>query len=122
MSTLNCVIYDKQPTWSSIFSVEVDPGETVIVLRKRIWEEHPEWKNLNPFRLVLYTPKAPISASSETEFNDVLENLNLETLGGRKSALDKLNPTSDVGEYLMLREAARERLHVIVFLAAGRCR
>jgi Crinkler effector protein N-terminal domain len=122
MITLNCLDCLEEPALSRIFLVKIDPSQTVIVLKKKIWEENPEWRNLNPTRLVLYTPKEPISTSSKERFNDALKNLNLGTSGGRDFALDELSPTRRLESYDGLSNPVEEVLHIIVFPLEGRCR
>jgi Crinkler effector protein N-terminal domain len=120
MVTLNCLVYESKPALSRIFSVEVDPSETIGVLRKKIYEENP----LSHTRLDLYTPKTPIPTTSKAEFDHVFADMNLRMKRRRNSAFEfeKLHPTSNVEDYPCLKEAAEERLHVIIFLAAGRYR
>jgi len=123
MVTLNCLVYGDEPAFRRILTVKISPDEAIGELRQKIWKQNPEWQTaLNPNRLTLYAPKTPIPTVSKEEFNRAFEKLNFGTPDGRDSVLDELNPTKDVEEYPGLKEAAKKRLHVIVFLPAGKCR
>jgi len=120
MVSLNCLLYEHEPTLTCIIPVEVNLSETIGVLREKIWEKYPEWKTtINVDRLVVYTPKTPISTASEEIFNGTLKNLNLGTAEGRDLVLDQLNVTSYVKDYPSLKEAAKNQLHVIAFVLEG---
>jgi hypothetical protein len=100
----------------------VDPGETIIALRKKIWEENPECHAVSHTRLDLYTPIKPISTASKAEFKQVFVDMNLRMQSGRNSALEELNPTRKLERYDGLSNPVEEILHIIVFLALGRYR
>jgi Crinkler effector protein N-terminal domain len=120
MVTLNCLIYKGKPALSRIFTVKIDPGEVVGELRASIWQERPALHATRDVdSLDLYIPKTTISTASKAEFNHVFEKLDLVTQDGRNSALEELNPTSEVEDYPYLKEAARTQLHIIVFFEAG---
>ena len=122
--TLNCLVYESKPALSRIFTVKIDPGEVVGEIRTSIWQQmpslHATHRDINS--LDLYTPKSTISTASKTEFNYAFENLDLVTQDERNSSLEELNPTSYVGDYPCLKEAARKQLHIIVFFEVGRFR
>jgi Crinkler effector protein N-terminal domain len=123
MVTLNCLIYESKPALSRIFTVKIDPGEVVGELRTSIWQQMPSLHATRDIDSVdLYTPKSTISTASKTEFNYAFENLDLVTQDERNSSLEELNPTSYVGDYPCLKEAARKQLHIIVFFEVGRFR
>ena len=120
MVTLNCLIYGRKPALSRIFTVKIEPGEVVGELQTSIWKQMPSLHaTRNVDSLDLYIPKTTISTASKAEFNHVFEKLDLVTQDGRNSALEELNPTSEVEDYPYLKEAARTQLHIIVFFEAG---
>jgi Crinkler effector protein N-terminal domain len=120
--TLNCLLYEDKPDLLHIFSVNIDPGETIIVLREKIWEIISKRHAVSRTELDLYAPKTPIPTASKAEFHDIFQKLNLKMPGRRDSVLEELNPTFDVEEYHSLKDAVKKRLHIIIFFAAGRCR
>ena len=122
MIALNCLVYGCELSLLRIFPVEADPSKTVGVLRKKIWEENPELRNLDPTHLVLYTPKKSIPTASEAEFKQVFVNMNLIMQSGRNSALELLIPTRKLERYDGLSNPVEEDLHIIVFPSEGRCR
>jgi hypothetical protein len=119
MIALNCLEYRDKLDYSRIFSIKVDPSETIGFLREEIWKKRSKWLNPDFTRIILYIPR---TAVSKAEFNDTFEGLNLGEPKDRNSALEELDPAFDVGDYPYLKEATKKMLHVIVFLSEGKWR